>query len=73
MRFSRMRRWASRREALRATEMIWRFITSRTLKRCRSSMMITLESPPSAFGSSGGVLARISSSFVCCPCRMVGE
>ncbi len=72
MRFSRMMRWASRSVALRETEMTWRFITSRTLKRCSSSMMMTLESPPSAFASSG-VLARISSSLVCWPCRIVGE
>ena len=70
--FSRRMRWASRSVALRGIDSTWRFITSRTLKRCRSSMMTTDESPPRAFASSG-VFARISSSFVCWPRRMVGE
>ena len=72
MRLSRRMRCASRIVALRGIDMTCRFITSRTLKRCSSSMMISLESPPRAFASSG-VLASISSSFVCWPWRITGE
>ena len=45
MRFSRMIRCASRIFVPRETEMTVRFITSRTLNRCSSSMMITEPSP----------------------------
>ena len=71
--FSRMIRWASRSGVSRVTERILRFMTSLTLKRCRSSMTTSEPCPLRSRSSSGGRFSRSSSSCCFCPSRMTGE